>query len=610
MALREILADFGFSIDTKAMDEAENGVSKLLKSVGGLGRALVAAAALFPIVKVVQWGLETATAIDAQDKFAAAIGASAREVAQWESIMADSGATVEQTRLGIRTFEKQVTAAAAGSAEAAKSMRLLGVRSRDAQGNLRPLGDRLDDAVVGLASVEDAARRAAIAEQLFGEAGLAFVRAGQNGAEAIANLRAEFDELNPDYEDTVERARRTAAAMDRFRKASDALSGRVAAALLPALERVVSFVSRAIDGFTRLVAGTKILEVGLVTLGVVLAGLAGVLLAPFLPAIAVILAVAAAIGAVVLVVEDLYQMFTGGESAIAAALDDLLGVGTAKRVVETVTEAARDLWEWLKRVGEVAVQVFRAMAPIVETLARVQFAILRGAIELVVATIRVLVALGQALAEIYGDVLGGISDLFTGLGETARIVADAIREAYRGAVDFVAEQFEALSMLFTGTAEGIQQVWERVMDALRSAIDRVLGPARTAFEYAKGIGEFLFGDDEELIERRRAEAETRAGAVRGLGANLGALIGGTSDPAATRREILGNLGSLITGVPAAAPTPLAPSSGRVFSSIFQPTINVTTQASDPAEVARVVAREIEEREQRVLRDLREDWLGS
>src|SRR5690606_3477038 len=120
-------------------------------------------------------------------------------------------------------------------------------------GNLRPLNERIEEAALGLGEMDDTAKSDALAGELFGEAGLAFVRIGQGGAAALAQAREQFEKLTGgNFDEFVERSRKVAVAMDKWRLTATALRQRIATALLPVITRVVTWVSRMITRFQEL----------------------------------------------------------------------------------------------------------------------------------------------------------------------------------------------------------------------------------------------------------------------------------------------------------------------------------------------------------------------
>lgn len=107
-------------------------------------------------------------------------------------------------------------------------------------------------------------------------------------------------------------------------------------AVLPKIEKFLVVAADAINTFKEWTDGTHALEAAMYTLSAIAGVLAIDLLAPFiLPALA--------IGGLILLVDDLWNLFTEGESVIGDLLDEMFGMGTAEAVVNGLADA----WQWL-----------------------------------------------------------------------------------------------------------------------------------------------------------------------------------------------------------------------------------------------------------------------
>lgn len=577
MALKEILAKFDLQVDEKKLADVDKrigglvgGLKGLLPLAAGIGAAL-APLALF------RFSLATAGAVDEQAKLAQALSVSTRELAQWESVAQDYGSSVGEMRGGLQSFTKQLGVADAGNKKARESLKLLGVSARDAQGNVRPLADRLEDAVLGLQRIENPARRGAIAMQIFGPAGATMIRVSEDGAGALASLRREFDELNPEYERTVKMSQEVAATMDGWRKATDALRMRLASALLPAVSRIVTLATRAADAIARATAGTRFFEVALASLATVAAAVAIKLLAPFAPIIGIFALIAGAVFAVVLVLEDLYQLVTGGESAIAQLLDDLLGVGTAQAVVEALRAAFGFLYDLLRDLIVVARHLLRAWMPILRALARTGFRLLQVAAQLVAGAIRILIALGPIFRRVWETAVNVLARVF----ELLATVLGAIRDAIVAVLDRISSFLERISSGVRSAADAIRSGLEAAMSAVRAVVDATIGRIerllQRAADAAKRVRNLFGGPDAmasfelELDDARSARPSAGGGVSRE-----------SADPRIRALEA--------AGVRIESPT----------------TINVQG-VTEPRAVAREVERVLDEREQGNLRRLREEF---
>lgn len=109
-------------------------------------------------------------------------------------------------------------------------------------------------------------------------------------------------------------------------------------AVIPRIERLVRYARDGIARFKELAKNTWVLESAMYTLSAVAAALAINLAWPFLLP-------AAAILGLILLVDELHGLFTGGKSAIGDWLDEVGGFGTADKTVRSLTDAFRNLMD-------------------------------------------------------------------------------------------------------------------------------------------------------------------------------------------------------------------------------------------------------------------------
>jgi len=113
---------------------------------------------------------------------------------------------------------------------------------------------------------------------------------------------------------------------------------------LPVLERMVVGASKALATFKNLAAGTHVLEAALAVLGAAAVVTGAKMLAPFIVP-------AAAAAALILIIDELWNMFGGGESVIGDFIEEAGGLGTVDELVRNLSagidilaESWRNLW--------------------------------------------------------------------------------------------------------------------------------------------------------------------------------------------------------------------------------------------------------------------------
>ena len=164
---------------------------------------------------------------------------------------------------------------------------------------------------------------------------------------------AEKTELRYQYvlENTKSAQGDAARSSGSFSNSSKALGGALqdlgtdmGRAVMPVLERIVAGASRAVALFKDWTAGTRVLESALAILGGVAVALGAQMLAPF------ILPAAAAV-ALILIIDELFNLFTGGKSVIGDYIEAVGGLGTVDELirnhaagVDILAESWRNFW--------------------------------------------------------------------------------------------------------------------------------------------------------------------------------------------------------------------------------------------------------------------------
>lgn len=362
-ALREIFASVGIEVDGDDLAGFEQGLAGAAERLRAFAGAVASTAVVQGLVELTQRFAENAVAAaQAADRFGLA-------VPEYQAIgyaAESAGVNAEQLAAVFGTLARQANAAREGNQGAAAAFRALGIRATEADGSTRPLGDLLNDLGDGFDHVQDNARRVALAQQLFGEAGARLLPVLHAGAGGVAALREEFAQLGGGIDaDGVAAAQRYRQTMLRMNVALDGLRAQVATALLPVLTRLVDWTGRAVAAWQRFTRGTNVVRIGLIALGIAAVAAAAPVLAAWLPVIAPFLAIAVAVAALVLIIDDLISLFRGGPSAIGDFLDSMFGAGTARAVVA----ALRDVWRDMRPAIDEAAAAARALASSLGTVA-------------------------------------------------------------------------------------------------------------------------------------------------------------------------------------------------------------------------------------------------
>ena len=224
----------------------------------------------------------------------------------------------------LQTLTRNVSAAAHGSTRMARDFRTLGVAIEDSQGHLRGTDELIGDVFASLAEVQDPTERAALSMRLLGSNASRLGPLLDHGAEGVRAAREELELLGGVLsDDTVAASAALTTATGNLDEAMLGLRGRIALFLMPALTRIADGVTRTIAAFSDLADHSRIIQTALVVLGAIAARTAATMIGAWVVASLPILAVGAALGLLILVIEDIWVAMQGGQSVIGQVIDGM-----------------------------------------------------------------------------------------------------------------------------------------------------------------------------------------------------------------------------------------------------------------------------------------------
>lgn len=340
MVVDELITLLGLDVDPKAAGEA-SAFGKILGGVtaaaAAAGAALVAAAGAVGAYAMVQ-----SEAIDKAGKMADAFGISFEAFQELEFAAQKSGAEVEEFRMDLENLSKTL--------DDNDALKELGVSAKDATGNLRSTDDVLLDIAKKFETLSKGEQN-----KFTDKLGLSpsALKVLQQGGEGLAKLRGEARSLGLVLDETAKnKAARFQSSLLNSRSVVDALGKSISVGLLPSMSDALDTFTDWIGKNREFIAGaiTQVVEgvgqgfqifgdaLGYVYDGIVeligpldgftedldLTQAIAITVAAALVALAVatvaatwpFIAIGAAIAAVVVILDDLYSAFTGGDSII------------------------------------------------------------------------------------------------------------------------------------------------------------------------------------------------------------------------------------------------------------------------------------------------------
>lgn len=178
---------------TGSMESALARMEASLGKIGGMIKAHLALAVAEAAAHLVQMGREAFAAASGLEELAEQMGITAKGLQALQFTAIQSGASMEQIETAVGKFSQKMGEAADGNKAAIDSLKALGVQNLDLQGKLRPTEDLLVDVAKAITEIDDPARRAAAAVDLFGKGGRALLPSLKDMADGFDTmaLRAE-----------------------------------------------------------------------------------------------------------------------------------------------------------------------------------------------------------------------------------------------------------------------------------------------------------------------------------------------------------------------------------------------------------------------------------
>lgn len=369
MALRELLVDFFVNVDSKKLDHVNEKIEQVKEAAKGFLEVLAGGAALEGIKSFVEGQVEAGAQLG---NTANKLGISTEELQQFQYLMQSNGASADQAGNALTKLNRVVGDAASGGKEASDQFAALGVSIKDSNGNVLPLSEitnQLSEKISGLGS---AAEKTAVATKLFGRGNTIVLNALGHGTEKIDEANKEFKELGGGLSgDFVDSAKAAEEATVGYDLAIAGVKSTIAGGLLPALTKIIKTVAKWAASARQIIGQSKIVQVVLVGLTVAATALAfqGLIslatsfgtaaaaalgfTASTLPISAIGLLIALAIGAILLIIEDLYTFLTGGQSVIGDWIKSWAGVDAATKIVAGLNSALDYLKPILKAIAEI-----------------------------------------------------------------------------------------------------------------------------------------------------------------------------------------------------------------------------------------------------------------
>jgi len=450
-ALREILAKFGVEFETDQLEKGHRSVEGMIGQLEHLGASVAVAFGLHEIREWYDSLTEGAIKLKTQ---AETIGMSADQLQLWQYAAERSHISADGFSMSLNRLQSQLYMAAQGNPGIQKMFSRVGLSAKDAEGNVKDVGEFLDDFANKVQGMANEGEKKQLVKMLFGRGGFRLLPLLNQGAEGIKKLKAEFQALGGGYtDDFIEKSEEVHGAQMRVSRVFQALNIQILSKFLPYIEKAAHYV----EGFVRQL--TALERKGAVT-NAVLALLTGMLIVKFPIILGFITKLASMISlptvlfaALVLLVDELITTFQGGDTYVKDFVDSIFGDGATAKIVENIktvssevaglltnfeqrSESASDLSLGILALIQTIGLVFTATFGVVEAAGRLVWRML-GDLEAVLHNVIVGAAKAAQFLGLYGGDTGDfkkmssdkdyLADIDKGLGSSADRVADLFK---------------------------------------------------------------------------------------------------------------------------------------------------------------------------------------
>lgn len=340
MAMREVLAAFGITIQgLDALGRADAAIKGTEKSSISLNDSIRQLAGAFGIGLGVAgagaWFHSFTEGAGEVRALSAQLGQSTADVQAWMAgaeMMGSKAGDVENAMFALSESIGMAGDASSATGERAMALKALGVSVKTATGGAKDMSSILSELGTSFDSIEDPIRKAYLAQQIMGDAGVKLLPVLSGIADRTAEIKAAGGGYDDEAMGNVADFRREAVRLDMaWRRLQSTFFNKVA----PAVTSVAEALSRASTNVAKWVGGTDMMAVSLVALSPLLYDVGAAAVAAFGPALLKTSLWSLAILAVALAVEDFLALIEGRSSVF----EKIFGKEAADTVREYWTAA-------------------------------------------------------------------------------------------------------------------------------------------------------------------------------------------------------------------------------------------------------------------------------
>lgn len=403
-ALREILAEYGFAIDTSNIEAADSLVDGMGDKLLSFGKWVAAAFAVRAVIGFTKGLIDTA---DHLNDTSQRLNVSTDDLQAWQYAAKLNGVEADELNASFQRLQAGI-AGSADEAGNAKAYKKLGVELKNADGTLKSTSQVFEEAGLAIGALQDPTEQAGYAAKLFGKSYARLLPLFRQGPEGIAKLKKEFQELGGGLSsDFIQNAADFNDQIDTLGIAGRGLASQVLAPLLPLL---VELAKDAVS-FGKAVAGTNKGNDTLTLVGRALGNIVrvftkgGVATSAFSAGLRVAGRFARILVEPLLDLEDFLVFLAGGDSVLGDWVDANFGAGTTGKIQQWFADFATGLDKTEYSLKELGLGMIALGLQTSSVAAAIKAALLSVPADV-----------GAAFEKMWNEIIDGASDAVVRLG--------------------------------------------------------------------------------------------------------------------------------------------------------------------------------------------------
>ena len=504
-------------------DKAESFGTKLksgISTVAEWGTAIVGGATVAGAA-MIKFAESSAATADHIDKMSQKIGISREAYQELDFICSQSGTSVDNLQMGIKTLTAAMDGARDGTASSVAQFEKLGVAVTNTDGTFRAQEDVFFDTVAALQEIDDQTEKARLATELFGRSGTELMPLLNGASGSIEEMRNQAHELGLVLDDElIDNGVFLTDTIDQLKRSFGSIITQLGAALMPIVEKVAKYV---IDKMPKIQTLFQKLEP-------IITGLLDSLLPPLMDLVEKLLPVIfdlieQLVPPITKIIDGVLPILVDLLMSIVPVLADVIStilppiiqlietlipyiVQFVEMLLPTLAQLIQELLPIIAQILEnvlpviiqlinqllpIIIKIIEAVLPVVISLLNSLTPILKALMPILQPILNLLLAVLEPLFQLLNVILPGLTLLLQGVATVIDMVvkpiitwlADYLSVTLTATFDAIIVLIESVCGAFKSAWEGIKEAWQGVsgfFEDIWEGIKSVFGNVAEWFE--------------------------------------------------------------------------------------------------------------------------------